>query len=734
MILLRKTYQFVLYALFILSGGFSLTNTRPELPNRKTIEKLPPDGGPRYNRLIFEQSPYLLQHAANPVDWYPWGKEAFEAARKEDKPIFLSIGYSTCHWCHVMEHESFTDAEVAELLNKWFICIKVDREERPEIDHIYMSVCQAMTGHGGWPLTVLLTPDLKPFFAGTYFPRDSYMNRIGMMDLLPRLHDTWTSKRYRVEQSANQILDAVFKKDAGSQELLDEEVFERAFEGFQKSFDIPNGGFGQAPKFPTPHQYRFLLRYAKRKENKQALNMVTSTLRKMRQGGIFDQLGLGFHRYSVDAEWLVPHFEKMLYDQALLAMLYLETYQVTTDAFFKHTAEEIFEYVMRDLTHPEGGFLSAEDADSEGVEGKFYVWTDSEIKALTSPEDGQFIADIFQIKPEGNYREESTHQTNGTNILHMAQSYAELAQKYNMQDEPFAKRVQTIRKTLFLARKKRVHPFKDDKTLADWNGLMIAALARGYRVTGNETYLKAAQKAAAFVWNNMRNQEGGLLRRYRKGQAGLQAVLEDYAFMIYGYIELYQATFKLDTLEKAIELMNYSIDLFWDPKEGGFYQSQKQPDLIVRLKEYYDGAIPSGNSMQIDNLLKLGHLTGNRDYLSKGRATLASFAQQIKAYPAGYSQALCALDFELGPTREVVFSLATENAEWIEIKQALGRQFHPRSVFLLRTEKNRENLARLSPFSQFQVAVDNQLTLYCCEGFSCRAPQTDARLFLEALR
>ena len=727
-----KSHLFLIIILSIF-GGPLLASERPQLPDRETINKLPPDGGPQYNRLIFEQSPYLLQHATNPVDWYPWGDLAFEKARKEDKPIFLSIGYSTCHWCHVMEHGSFEDSEVAELLNKFFICIKVDREERPDIDHIYMSVCQAMTGRGGWPLTVALTPDLKPFFSGTYFPKNSYPNRIGMMDLLPRINEAWLNKRSALEESAEKIME-IFNSDAppdGAE--LSKATLADAFLGFTQRFDPLNGGFGEAPKFPTPHQYRFLLRYAERNNNKKALEMVTTSLRKMRQGGIFDHVGKGFHRYSTDANWLVPHFEKMLYDQALLAITYIECYQLTGDPFFKNVADEIFEYVLRDLSHPQGGFYSAEDADSEGVEGKFYVWSYKEIISTLGEEDGSFLAEILQIQREGNFVEESTREKNGDNIPHLSESKESLAKKHSLSESKLDERISSLSSKLFIAREKRIHPFKDDKVLTDWNGLMIAAFAKGYAATGNETYLAAAKKAVAFIWKNLRSPNGNLKKRFRQGESGLNGLLEDYAFMASGLIELYQASYDIDYLEKAIFLTDRSITKFWDDSSKGFFQSEPRPDLVMRLKEIYDGAIPSGNSIQADNLFKLGNITGNQKYISLGHETLTAFVYKIRAQPMGFTQSLCAFDMNLGPTREIVFSTKGTDSSWDSLRHRIGKKFFPRSVFVLRTEENKKKLVELCSYTEFQVPIDGKLTVYLCENFSCQAPETNLNLFLEAM-
>ncbi len=480
------------------------------------------------NRLGSEQSPYLLQHADNPVDWYPWGEEAFEAARRENKPIFLSIGYSTCHWCHVMEHESFEDPEIARLLNAGFIAIKVDREERPDIDSIYMTVCQMMTGSGGWPLTIVMTPDKRPFFAATYLPKESRYGRSGMLDLLPRLREAWLNEPDRIEQAAQSVLEALNSSQGSTRgNDLDQAVLSAALEQARSRFDPRYGGFGTRPKFPTPHQLLFLLRSWHRDRDPATLEMVEKTLTAMRLGGIYDHVGFGFHRYSTDEKWLVPHFEKMLYDQAMLALAYTAAYQVTGKALYAQTVDEIFTYVLRDMTASEGGFYSAEDADSEGEEGKFYLWSEDDIRQILSPGDAEFVMASLNVLPVGNFHDEATGQNTGANILHLTAPLGESEQQ----------QWDDLRGQLFSAREKRVHPSKDDKVLTDWNGLMIAALARAGQVLGRPAYTDAAEKAATFILGTLRDDSptGGLLLRYRGGQAGITGHLDDYAFLNWAY-------------------------------------------------------------------------------------------------------------------------------------------------------------------------------------------------------
>ena len=452
------------------------------------------------NQLIDEKSPYLLQHAYNPVEWFPWSENAFKKASEEKKPIFLSIGYSTCHWCHVMEHESFEDLEVAELMNDTFVSIKVDREERPDLDNIYMTVCQLLTGGGGWPLTIIMTPDKRPFFAATYIPKQTRFGRIGMLELIPRIKVVWETRQNEVVESAEKIMEALYSLEKSAPgEGLDESILHETYKGLSTRFDPEHGGFNTEPKFPTPHNISFLLRYWKRTREEEALRMVEKTLQEMRRGGIYDHIGFGFHRYSTDKEWLVPHFEKMLYDQALLALAYMEAFQVTGKEIYSHTAKEIFEYVLRDMTSPDGGFYSAEDADSEGVEGKFYVWTEHEIRDVLNSDDADLIIRVYQIQKQGNYRDESTGKKIGTNILHLKEDISEIAEQLNLSVSALGDRIESARERLFKAREKRIHPHKDDKILTDWNGLMIAALARGAQVFQEHEYQSATEKATELV-------------------------------------------------------------------------------------------------------------------------------------------------------------------------------------------------------------------------------------------
>ena len=575
---------------------------------------------PNQNRLKNEKSPYLLQHADNPVDWYPWGEEAFEKAAREDKPILLSIGYSTCHWCHVMEHESFEDPEVAKLMNETFVSIKVDREERPDIDNVYMTVCQLLSKGGcGWPLNIIMTPDKKPFFAGTYIPKESRFGRIGMVELVPRIKEVWKDKREEVLKSADSITEAVKKAtgltEGSSGRDLTPAALTLGYNQLLGRFDETNGGFGTAPKFPTPHNLLFLLRYWKRTGDEQALSMVEATLGGMRKGGVYDHVGYGFHRYSTDPRWFLPHFEKMLYDQAMLALVFTEAYQATGKKEYEDTARQIFTYVMRDMTSPEGGFYSAEDADSEGEEGKFYVWTEDEITGVLGKDDAELIIKTYNVEESGNFSEEASGEKTGSNILYLKKPLPELARSFGMSADEFEGRIDKSRKKLFDVREKRVHPHKDDKILTDWNGLMIAALSKGASVFSDPLYSDAAKRAADFVLGKMTDGKGRLLHRWRDGEAGIGGSIDDYSFFIWGLLELYESTFDIKYLKAALDLQTEMTGLFWDDKNGGFYfTSHDAEELITRHKEIYDGAIPSGNSVAMLNLLRIGRITGDAAY------------------------------------------------------------------------------------------------------------------------
>ena len=696
----------------------------PEYPNKG------------YNRLKSEKSPYLLQHARNPVNWYPWGPEAFERARRENKPIFLSIGYSTCHWCHVMEHESFEDPEVARLMNEAFISIKVDREERPDLDNVYMTVCQMMTGSGGWPLTILMTPDKKPFFAGTYFPKESRYGRIGMLELVPRIQEIWMKRHDEVIKSADQITAALQQNSRNEPgEELGEFTLRTTYEELAHRFDEQYGGFGSAPKFPTPHNLLFLLRYWRRSGNEKALGMVEKTLQAMRRGGIYDHVGFGFHRYSTDPTWLVPHFEKMLYDQALLALVYTETYQATGKTEYAQTAREVFSYVLRDMRSPKGAFYSAEDADSEGEEGKFYLWTEEEIQQVLSAEEARLVITAFAVEKGGNFNEEATGKRRGRNILHLKRGLHEIASDLKIPGEQLRARLENARCKLFAAREKRVHPHKDDKILADWNGLMIAALAKGARVLDEPGYAEAAKGALDFICENMRNTDGRLLHRYRDGQAALPANVDDYAFLIWGMIELYESTFEARYLQTALNLNDDLLQHFWDDTAGGFYFTADDAEkLLVRQKDIYDGAIPSGNSVAALNLLRLGRITAKAEFEEKAARIGRAFSKAVKQMPSAYTQLLLAVDFALGPSHEVIIVGEWGADDTKAMIRALRGHFVPNKVVLFRPSgEESPDITRLAEYTNYQSSIDGKATAYVCLNYTCKLPTTDSAKMLEML-
>jgi uncharacterized protein YyaL (SSP411 family) len=689
------------------------------------------------NHLISETSPYLRQHAHNAVDWYPWGPEAFEKAQRENKPIFLSIGYSTCHWCHVMAHESFEHPEVAKLMNEAFISIKVDREERPDIDNVYMSACQVMTGSGGWPLSIIMTPDKKPFFAATYIPRESRFGLIGMMELIPNIKELWTTRRGEALSLSNEIAAVLQRTSRATHgEELDEATLELAYEQLTKRFDVQHAGFSSAPKFPTPHNLLFLLRYWKRSGNKAALDMVEKTLQAMQRGGIYDHIGFGFHRYSTDSQWLVPHFEKMLYDQAMLAMAYTEAYQATGKEHYGKTAREIFTYVLRDMTAPEGGFCSAEDADSEGEEGKFYLWTQEEVRqAVGNNGEADFVARVFNLEKDGNFAEQATGSRSGVSIVHLKKTLGELASDLSMSQQDLQEHLEMIRKQLFAYREKRVHPMKDDKILTDWNGLMIAALAKGSQAFDEPEYAEAARRAADFVLGNLRKPNGRLLHRYRDGQTGVEANLDDYAFLVWGLIELYEAIFNTKYLKVALELTGDMVRHFWDEDGSGLYLTPDDGEsLFVRKKEIYDGAIPSGNSVAMLNLLRLGRMTVTSDLEEKAARIGSAFSGSVKQLPSAHTQLMVALDFGIGPCYEVVIAGETQAEDTKAMVKALRTRFLPNKVVLLNPgELESPEIAKLAEFTKNQSSIDGRATAYVCMNYNCKLPTTDIDKMLQLL-
>lgn len=675
------------------------------------------------NRLINEQSPYLLQHAFNPVDWFAWSDEAFIKAKNENKPIFLSVGYSTCHWCHVMEHESFEDKETADLMNEVFVSIKVDREERPDIDNIYMMVCQMMNGSGGWPLSVVMTPDKQPFFSGTYFPKETQYGRIGFKDLIKNIHDAWQTKQNEIVTNAAQVTSYLQQTNLSANKTeLTEDHLHIAYKNFERRYDSVYGGFGNAPKFPSPHNLMFLLRYWKRFDNPKALEIVVNTLTHMRHGGIFDQVGFGFHRYSTDQKWLVPHFEKMLYDQAMLAIAYTEAYQATHNSLFKKTVEEILEYVLRDMTSPEGGFYSAEDADSEGVEGKFYVWTNNEIYYLLNDQEAEFVKNVFNVNNSGNFAGEFSHEHTNANIFHLTESHDKLAAKFNIDGNSLATKLESIRIKLFSYREKKVHPYKDDKILTDWNSLMIVAFANAGRVFNNQNFIDAAERCSDFIERFLTLPDKKLLHRYRNSQAGLTAHIDDYAFYIWALIDLYQSTFKTDYLLRAIQLTKFTIQHFWDESSSGFFFTPDFAEkLIARTKEFYDGAIPSGNSVMALNLTKLSRITSNLEFEKHVNELLQINSKEFSNSSMSISLALCAHDFALGPSREIIIIGSKNDVDTNRFIVAANNTFIPNKVVLLKDSTN-NNISHPLAYLDSYTPINNTTTFYICKNFSCNLP------------
>ena len=705
-------------------------STRKALPSDSVIATLPLNGGKEFNRLIFESSPYLLQHARNPIEWYPWGAEAFQKAIDEDKPIFLSIGYTTCHWCHVMERESFEDQEVADLLNQNYICIKVDREERPDVDNIYMSVTQMMTGRGGWPMTVIMSPDKIPFFTGTYFPKKS------MTQLVPHFANIWKNERDKVSEVGKSIMKSLEEMQANQTGGdLNATHLDACFEGLSKDFDPKFGGFGNRPKFPTSHTLSFLLRYYKRTEKQEALDMVKITLEKIHQGGVYDQVGLGIHRYSVDNEWLVPHFEKMLYDQALFAQASLECFQVTKDPYFLRIVNEILTYVTRGMTSPEGGFYSAEDADSEGEEGKFYIWTQDEINLVLGSKDAKLFMKVYRFEKGGNFLDESTHEKTGANIPHLRKSLDEHARINGQGIEEFRKKIRSLHAKLFAYRKKRIHPQKDDKVLTDWNGLMISTFANSAKALNQKKYLSIARKAADFCLSELRQKNGRLLKRWRKGKAGLPAHLDDYAFLIQGLLDLYEASFNVKYLRAAIELVDLTLEHFEDREEGGFFLTADDgEELLIRVKEIYDGAIPSGNSIMALNLLRVHKITGAEKYLQSSENLFSAFSGFLEKNPQGAEVLLQALAFKLSPPKEIVIVGKLESKETSQLIKAINQNFIPGKVLLFRPIGTEiPEITKFSPFLINLTMVKDKPAVYICENQTCQQPETDPEKVIQAL-
>ena len=669
------------------------------------------------NRLATETSPYLLQHAHNPVDWYPWGAEAFAKAQAEDKPILLSVGYSACHWCHVMAHESFENEHIAALMNKLFVNVKVDREERPDVDEIYMNAVQMLIGRGGWPMTVFLTPDGKPFYGGTYFPPEDRHNIPAFPRVLAGIAQAYREKPADVTKSTAEILDRLeqLARREPTTRPLDVSVLEKAVEGLAQHYDETHGGIGQAPKFPNTSVFSLFLRYAHATGNQRYLDMTTHTLRKMAQGGMYDHLGGGFHRYSVDERWLVPHFEKMLYDNALLARLYLEGYQASGDSFFRQVVEDILAYVEREMVGQEGGFYSTQDADSEGAEGKFFVWGQDEVMQILGDEAGEIFCRYYDVTDVGNFERK--------NILHPTLELDQLARLFRREVDEVKQLIGQAKDSLFAVREQRVKPGRDEKILTSWNGLMISAFAEAYKVLGNPDYLEVARRGIRFIQTAL-SREGRLLRSYKDGQAKFNAYLDDYACFSAALLDVYEATFEPEYLDEAVALTDVLLDRFWDTQEGGFFfTSSDHEALISRSKSAFDGSVPSGNSVAASVLLRLYYATERQDYLTKAETIFRLFYDALEQNPFGFSNMLCGLDLYLRRPKEIVLLGDPAAPATTVLLRKIHRNFIPNKT-LLCFDPARPPQQGVPSLLEGKTRIDDQLTAYVCHNFACSLPVT----------
>jgi len=749
-------FIFSAFLCFVMGGCDGVSQELPAQEEKKVEGKNVMVEDNQQNRLAKEKSPYLLQHADNPVDWYPWGEEAFAKAKREDKPIFLSIGYSTCHWCHVMEHESFENPQTAKIMNEYFVSIKVDREERPDIDNVYMTAVMTMTGSGGWPLSVFLTPDKEPFLGGTYYPAEPQWGMPGFTQVLLRVNEGWRNNRKEILESSSTIVKALQSgmEQVRVLQVLDKGTLESAYQRYVSSYDASLGGFGKAPKFPSSHNLSFLLRHWKRFNNPRALEMVEKTLKEMAKGGMYDHVGGGFHRYSTDRYWFVPHFEKMLYDQAILAKTYLEAYQATGKDEYKKVAREIFDYVLRDMRDEQGGFYSAEDADSldpdefkgmtpdksqshKKVEGAFYVWRYQEILEHLGEVDGKIFAFHYGVKSGGNVQRDPHQEFKGKNILTEANDLKTTAKEFNKSSSDIVKILEKGKQKLFEVRSSRPRPHLDDKILVDWNGLMISSLAYGASVLDEPQYRQAAQRCADFIISQMIRDDGRLMHRYREGEVKVIGSIEDYAFFIHGLIDLYQLTFKTKYLRQAKQLTKDMIELFEDDSRGAFYfTSDDAEKFFLRQKEVYDGAIPSGNSIAALNLIRLGRLTLETQYEKKAAKLFKYFADQVTRSPNAFSQLLIALDFAIGPSKEIVVVGDIHHDKTKGMFEKLNKEFIPNKVVVHRPISDEEARAiiALVPFIESQVAQNGETTAYVCVNHVCKQPTTNVKEFEELLK
>jgi len=706
-------------ALLIILGFclfFFITTWGNKMQPAKTNKKF-------HNRLSKETSPYLLQHADNPVDWYPWSDEAFQKAKNENKPVFLSIGYSSCHWCHVMEHESFENEEIAKIMNQHFVCIKVDREQRPDIDDIYMKSVQMMTGSGGWPLSVFLTPDGKPFHGGTYYPPEDRYGRPGFKNVLNTIAQAWKEQKEKLLISADKLTELLAQNVSPEKTAISEKMLDDTF-GFLKGiFDPVNGGFGSAPKFPQTDNIIMLLRYYNRSGNTDALQMATTSLDKMANGGIHDQLGGGFHRYSTDATWLVPHFEKMLYDQALISKAYLLAYQATGNKKYAKTATDIFDYVLRDMAAPAGGFYSAEDADSRGKEGIFYLWSKKQVENIIGKDNAKIFNSYFGLTEHGNFE--------GSNILHVSKSPDDIAKELDLSGDDVRQIISDAKNKLFEVRSKRTRPFKDEKIITAWNGLMISSFAFGGAILDQPKYVAAAERSADFVLNNLKK-NSRLRRYYITDQAVDLGVLDDYAFLTMALVDLYQATFEPRWLSEALLLNSQMMELFSDKDSGGFYLTGTDAQkLIARSKPDYDGAIPSGNSIAAFNLLRLAQITMDGETKEQAQKTLEAFSAPL-GRPGILTAMINAVDFYLGPKQEIVIAGSARNKDTKEMIALVRNKFLPNAVVLLH-DKDQDEIEKIIPFIKNQNMTDNKATAFVCENYICNQPVNDINKLKEML-
>jgi uncharacterized protein YyaL (SSP411 family) len=690
--------------------------------------------GGRPNRLSREKSPYLLQHSRNPVDWFPWGEEAFTRAREEDRPVFLSIGYSTCHWCHVMARESFENPRVAALMNESFVNIKVDREERPDIDQVYMAAALTLTGTGGWPLTILMTPEKKPFFAATYIPPGGDPGQTGLLELIPRILHVWKERRGEVLSAAEGMTALLEPGPTGPGLRTPEEALARATGELRYRFDREHGGFGTAPKFPSPHTLIFLLRTFRRTGNAEARSLAEATLRAMRYGGIYDHLGSGFHRYATDAGWRVPHFEKMLYDQALLALAYTEAFQLTGDPLYRETAEGVLGYLLRDLRGREGAFLAAEDAESGGVEGGFYLWTGEEIRGILTGKELEAFTRYYGIRPEGNFGPPGGSGGPGENILYRAVPEEELAREMGITLPELVGLLRSARGKVRAIRETRPRPARDDKVLTDWNGLAIAALARGARAFRSGKYLEAAEAAAGFLLSTLVKPDGRLLHRYRDGEAAIDGNADDHVFLAWGLLELYRSGFEIRYLDSAAGVADALLARFRDREDGGFFFTPDDgEELIARQKPVHDGAIPSANSLALALLLRLSALTGRSDYLEAARELEGWYLREHGASPAASTGMMISLDLATGPSMEVVIVGDPGAADTHALLEVLDARDEPGMAVLIRRPGGDPVLDDLAPFTREFTAIGGKATAYFCRNHTCQLPVADPAALAEIL-